>query len=218
MTTAVAAAAITPSPTLSTDMQFADSAANQDKVAQAGRIPRIAFIVSLPAQSHVLADSMLIFHLFYASMCFFFAIAVTSAFARFVFRLVARRRFYLDDMFFAFALLCLGAGTALMIEFYKVAFLDEAVATNSTVIIQPSQLTSLFNSLTMLDAFFCIMWTATFSIKASFLALFRQLIQRVSKKLRIHFWVTAVLTFLAWAYFECEDFIVCHYFGAEVRE
>lgn len=156
--------------------------------------------------------------IFKATICVFFGIAVIGVLARFIGRMVTRRRLYLDDAFLCFALICLCAGTGLIVHFYKVMFIDEALATDPTVVIVPSQLLELFNSLTIVDAFFCIMWTATFSVKASFLALFRQLISRVSRKLTIYYWCTVALTLLAWAFFECEDFIVCPHFGEQVSE
>ena len=116
-------------------------------------------------------------------------------------------------------MICLCAGTGLIVHFYKVMFVDEALATDPTVVIEPSQLSELFNSLTIVDAFFCVMWTTTFSVKASFLALFKQLISRVStKRLNVFYWCTVGLTFLAWGFFECEDFIVCPHFGEQVSE
>lgn len=154
----------------------------------------------------------------HASISVVFGLAVLATFSRFITRIVSRRRVSLDDLFVLFALVCLCAGTGLMINSYKIVFVDEAAATNATVVIAPSQLSSLFASLTTIDALFCIVWTATFSIKASFLALFRQLIRRVARKLTIYYWCTVTLTFLAWGFFECEDFIVCPYFRAEVRK
>ena len=154
----------------------------------------------------------------HASISVLFGLAVIATLTRFLTRLLSRGRLYTDDYFVLFALVCLCAGTGLMIHSYRIVFVDEAAATNATVVIAPGQLDLLFGSLGTIDALFCVMWTATFSVKASFLALFRQLIRRVSGRLTIYYWCTVVLTFLAWGFFECEDFIVCPYFRAQVRK
>ena len=133
-------------------------------------------------------------------------------------RFVTRRRFYLDDGFVVFALICLCAGTGLLIHFYRLVFVDEAAATNPTVVVAPEQYTNLFESLTNIDAYFSIMWTSTFSIKASFLALFKPLIRRLSRRIVVFYWCAVVLTLLSWGYFVSEVFIVCHYFGAKAGE
>lgn len=206
--------------------QLADSHGNQEQISHAGWIPQARFIVSKKTSScpgtHASTPkthnaNMCCFSL-HASISVLFGLAVLATFTRFLTRLVSRRRLYLDDLFVLFALVCLCAGTGLMIHSYKIVFVDEAAATTSTFVIVPSQLSSLFGSLTTIDALFCIVWTATFSIKASFLALFGQLIKRVARKLTIYYWCTVTLTFLAWAFFEYEDFIVCPYFRAEVRK
>ena len=105
-----------------------------------------------------------------------------------------------------------------MVHSYHIIFVDEAAATGAGIVIAPSELSSLFDSLPVIDALFCIAWTATFSIKASFLALFRHLIKRVARTLTVYYWCTVALTLLAWGFFECEDFIVCPYFRAHVRK
>ena len=158
------------------------------------------------------------FPLHHASISVLFGLAVIATLTRFLTRLLSRGRLYTDDYFVLFALVCLCAGTGLMIHSYRIVFVDEAAATNATVVIAPGQLDLLFGSLGTIDALFCIMWTATFSVKASFLALFRQLIRRVLGRLTIYYWCTVVLTFLAWGFFESEDFIVCPYFRAQVRK
>ena len=106
----------------------------------------------------------------------------------------------------------------LMISSYKIFFVDEAAETDATIVITLAEISLLFGSLTTIDATFCIIWTAIFSTKASFLALFGQLIKRVSRKLSIYYWCAVILTFLGWVFFECELFIVCPHGGSGVSK
>jgi hypothetical protein len=136
--------------------------------------------------------------------------------ARIISRVVARRRLYTDDAFLLFALACICTGTGLITTFYHAIFIGEAVSLDPTVVITPDQTAALLESFVIIRAFFCITWTVTFSVKASFLALFERLIRRVSKRLTLYYWCAVVMTFLSWAFFMCELFIICPYTGTEI--
>lgn len=65
----------------------------------------------------------------------------------------------------------------------------------------------------VVDAFVCLTWTATFAVKASFLALFRVLIRRISRRITIYYWVVVGCTGVTWAFMMAESFIFCSTFG-----
>lgn len=67
----------------------------------------------------------------------------------------------------------------------------------------------------VVDAFVCLTWTATFAVKASFLALFRMLIRRISRRITIYYWVVVGCTAVTWAFMMAESFIFCSIFGLE---
>lgn len=60
-------------------------------------------------------------------------------------------------------------------------------------------------------------WTTIYFVKFSFLVLFRRLINCVSRRITIFFWVVVFLTVLAWGFACFEPFISCHYFGESRR-
>lgn len=65
----------------------------------------------------------------------------------------------------------------------------------------------------IVDAIVCLTWSATFAVKASFLALFRVLIRRISRRITIYYWVVVGCTAVTWAFMMAESFIFCSTFG-----
>lgn len=70
----------------------------------------------------------------------------------------------------------------------------------------------IYDDVKFMDIFFTLLWTATFSVKFSFLAFFRKLVN-VAQNLRIFYWATIVCTFIAWGFIISEPFIICPHFG-----
>lgn len=78
----------------------------------------------------------------------------------------------------------------------------------------PMLLRAAKRHLTYLYAYLSLLWTATFAVKFSFLAFFRQLIQSVAN-IRMYFWIVVVFTTVSWMFVIAEPFILCHQFGME---
>lgn len=133
--------------------------------------------------------------------------------ARFAIRIKARRRLYIDDAFIAFALVCLCATTALVYRFAELLYGNEASKLDPTFVITIERILGLTSSLPVIDSFLALAWTTTFSIKFSFLALFRLLIGGTHHKLRTYFWFVVAFTSLTWMFLVSETFILCPYFG-----
>ena len=154
--------------------QIADLRGNQEETSHAGRIPQTAFIVSrqlhratIPTPPyHKLHNANTCCCSLHAPISVLFGLAVVATLTRFITRLVSRGRLYLDDFFVLFALVCLRAGTGLMINSYHIVFVDETAATNATVVIaRPASCLRCSVRGRRSMRFFCIMWTAIFSIK-----------------------------------------------------
>lgn len=174
-----------------------DPAANDRKIHNAGRVSYPAFIATLGT---------------------LFAVAVLTVAARVSVRLYTRRRLYLDDCFLIFGLICLSGATGLTLTFVRNMFISEALRLDPTVVVRVDQLLALTNSMAVVDSFLALAWTAIFSVKFCFLALFRLLIRQVSKKLTVYYWCVVGFTVTTWAFLVSEGFILCPYFGAETAK
>lgn len=93
--------------------------------------------------------------------------------------------------------------------------LQEAIAMDPGIIVPITDVDQLIKSISFLDAFLCTIWTCTFAVKGSFLALFWGLIKGISKHLDRYYWFVVVYAFVAWGFLVSEAFVLCPYFGAE---
>lgn len=96
--------------------------------------------------------------------------------------------------------------------------LEEAISLDPTVIVPLDRLDDLLGSLPYLHSFLSVIWTCIFSVKASFLALFRLMIRNVSKPPTIYYWTVVVYMILAWMFIVSESFILCPHFGPDQGE
>jgi hypothetical protein len=144
-----------------------------------------------------------------------FGTAAITVILRTIRRVYLFRQFKLDDAFVVFGFLCLSATTGVFFHSLDIIMLQEALAMEPTVIVPITSISRLLNSMTFLDVFLCTIWTCTFAIKGSFLALFRKLIQGVSKNLDRYYWFVVVYTFICWVFMVVEPFVLCPYFGTE---
>lgn len=115
-------------------------------------------------------------------------------------------------------LLCLGAGTGLVHVFCQTIFVVEAIKMDPTVVIPLDQYNDISQTYAILDAFLCVMWTTTFAVKFSFLALFRLLIRRVSKPVTTYYWIVVAITTVTWIFLVAEPFILCPYFQPDQQQ
>ena len=141
-----------------------------------------------------------------------FVVAVLVVAARIATRIRLRHRIYLDDYFLLFGLACLCGATGLVLNFARIFFIMEALDVDHSFVLTIEDLT-VTNVPTLMDSFLFLSWTTVVSVKFSFLALFRLLIRRVSKKLTAYYWFVVVFTALTWAFLVNEAFIACSVFG-----
>ena len=134
-------------------------------------------------------------------------------------RIKSRRSISLDDYFLLFGLTCLTGATVLLLKYTRLIYMTEAVrllqtgTANIRVIFTLEDIFVMANVSKVVDAVVCLTWTATFAVKASFLALFRVLIRRISKRITIYYWVVVGCTGVTWAFMMSESFIFCSTFG-----
>lgn len=140
----------------------------------------------------------------------FYAVTLLAFTGRTIVR-IRTRRFGLDDYFVIFAFIALSGATGLTLKCTRVLFFLEAMTRNPAYIFTTEDQRDLPSVFHIIQSFVPLTWTATFAVKLSFLALFRQLIKRVSKKITIYIWVVIVSTVLTWAFALTEPFISCPY-------
>jgi len=67
------------------------------------------------------------------------------------------------------------------------------------------------NEIVSVDTFYPLLWTCIFSVKFSFLAFFKQMVDAM-ESLKIYYRATIVMTGLVWGFVVCTPFIICPYF------
>jgi hypothetical protein len=144
-----------------------------------------------------------------------FGLAATGVILRTIRRLVLFRRLKLDDAFVWFALLCLSAAAACFIHSLFILILEDAIPMEPDVIVPINSVSALLSSISIIDAFLCTIWTCTFAVKGSFLALFWNLIQGLSREINTYYWVVVGYTFVTWLFLVVEPFILCPHFGVD---
>lgn len=146
----------------------------------------------------------------------FFAIAVLSVIARGAIRFVTRRALSLDDFLLFLAFAFLAAATGLMYHIADGFYLATAVQSNPAIYFQFSQdqIDSMLSVTLNENIFLSLAWSATFFVKFSFLAFFKQLIWHVNKT-QYYYWGVVTLTILTWMFLTSEAFILCSDFGVD---
>lgn len=141
------------------------------------------------------------------------ALAALAVAGRLTIRIYTRRRLYLHDVFVIFGLGCLCTATALSYRMTRTLPLGEVLRRYSDTMILAEQNQSLLSDMEYAASVFCLIWTTTFAIKFSFLVLFWQLLQRVSKWLTRYYWVVVGTCIISWLFVISEPFVLCQYFG-----
>lgn len=146
-----------------------------------------------------------------------FGVAVATVAIRVAIRIRARR-FGLDDFFLICGLFCLSGTTGLILDLVRKIFIMEVLQKDLSVVLTPDDLLGLTLSTAVIDSFFCLAWATVVCVKFSFLALFRLLIRRISRKIGIYYWVVVVFTVLAGIFLVSEAFILCSHFGSSASK
>jgi hypothetical protein len=145
----------------------------------------------------------------------FFGLAILSVVGRGVIRVLSQRRPTLDDYFVLFGALCLIAATGVYYADIEYLYLTQALYIDPTIILKtpaPKLIKTATVHMGFLDAYLNLLWTATFAVKFSFLAFFRQLVQSVDR-VRTYYWFVVGVTVVSWMFVVSETFILCHHFG-----
>lgn len=138
-----------------------------------------------------------------------FSIACFTLTARIITRLSTRRRLYLDDFFIILGFIILSGSTYLVLHSARNVFVSEAIETGLIHYVTITELLGLPNSVSDVQALFCLAWSAIFCVKLSFLAFFRVLIRRLSRRLNIYYWVVVVVAILTWMLLAFDFCIFC---------
>lgn len=149
-------------------------------------------------------------------MSVFFGIALLSALARGHIRFKTQRGLSLDDYFLFIGATFLVAATGLLYTIYDGFYLSTVIWKNPALFLQltPEQVDQVLNNALRENIFLSLAWTATFCVKFSFLAFFRQMIWRV-ERMRYYYWSVVTLTALSYMFLFSEAFILCHDFGTQ---
>ena len=134
---------------------------------------------------------------------------------RIAIRIRWRRRLFLDDYFLLFGLASLSGAAGLAFRLMRILFLTEVLETDHPLnyVFTVHDILEFNVAMAVVSSLVILSWTATYAVKFSFLALFKQLISRLSNKIKIYFWIIVGFTSLSWAYIVVEPFILCPVFG-----
>lgn len=144
---------------------------------------------------------------------------MTAAISRTIIR-IHGRQLSSDDLFLLVAVVCLGASAGLFFRFKNVLYLEEAIALDSTPFLNivtrldlPSDFIEEVLWLQKLTyAFLSVTWSAIFSVKFSFLALFKMLVRRLQCITTYWRWVVGI-TAIVYGLSVCDVFIPCPRFN-----
>ncbi|KAI1129674.1 hypothetical protein F5Y10DRAFT_237724 [Nemania abortiva] len=142
----------------------------------------------------------------------FFGVALLSVLVRAAIRLTTSKRFFLDDylLFTAAAFL---AGTTGLAYYLCDAFYIATVISNegqsAFFQLNPHQTDQILDYALLENIFLALAWTATFFVKFSFLAFFKQMIFSVDR-IHYYYWGVVIFTVISYLFLVGEAFILCH--------
>lgn len=134
-----------------------------------------------------------------------------------VHRLRTRCRLSLEDYVLMVGVACLSAITGILFKFTRIVFLFEAAGVRPIYYvfnIQDIVLLEESSSIILIgNAGMCFIWTVVYSVKFFFLAMFRLLIKRISKRITIYFWIVVAITTLFWVMQISLSVVPCQHLG-----
>lgn len=174
----------------------------------AGRVPKTALVVRYYSGT---------FHLEspdtrQASTLTLFILALGALLARLYIKIWVQKRFGSDDGLLIFAAAALCGSTGLLFSFIDQMYLVEALIAGLPGVIIPSDFieqSTTFHKLS--DACLILLWTTVCGVKFSFLALFRNLVDR-THPLTMYWRVVLTLNIVIWLYGITGLIIPCPYF------
>ena len=148
-----------------------------------------------------------------------FALCIISVCARYYIRLAVQKEFGLDDAFLAFGTACLVAAMAVQYINMDNMYLTEAITYAPTrFAFQPQDLDRVFEFRKLVTASMILTWVSMMSVKFSFLALFRHLIDRIPPLIK--YWRIVVAFNLAVTAYGASVYVAAcpHFSGIEARK
>lgn len=147
-----------------------------------------------------------------------FGVAILLVAARIGMRWRFRQRLYLDDYFLLLGLACLCGATGIILVSARKIFVAEALLVDPLFLLTVEGALPIASTApTIVHSFGFLTWTVVISVKFSFLALFRLLIQRISLKVTFYYWFVVVFTVITWSYIVSEAFLFCPAFGDQIN-
>ncbi|KAI8945170.1 hypothetical protein F4801DRAFT_569290 [Xylaria longipes] len=147
----------------------------------------------------------------------FFGIALLSVLARAAIRLRTQKRFALDDylLFTAAAFLAGTTGLAYYLcDAFYIAMVIKKEGPLAFSQLNPHQVDQVLDAALLQNIFLSLSWTATFFVKFSFLAFFKQMIFKVDR-IHYYYWGVVILTVISYLFLLGEAFILCHQWRLE---
>lgn len=134
-------------------------------------------------------------------------------------RIRTQRHLSLDDYLLFIATAFLTTATGMLYELCDGFFLATAVLKDPTIFFQltPQQADKVLDEALEENIFLALAWSATFFVKFSFLAFFRQMIWRIDR-IQYYYLTVVALTILFYLFLISEAFILCHDFGINSRK
>jgi hypothetical protein len=150
----------------------------------------------------------------------FFGLSIISVIARATIRFHTHPKPTLDDCLIFFGCGCLIIATGLTYRNFDNMYATQAIWENPQFMYttgHKEMVTALNEFNTFNKISLSLFWTATFSVKLSFLAFFRQLIESMENIHRYYRFVV-VFTVVSWMFVVAEPHILCPYVGTKSSE
>jgi len=143
-----------------------------------------------------------------------FGFAILSVIGRIGLKVHHRRNFRPDDYIMFFGTAALITATGVLYSQFDNLYLGPALQADPSLILEldAEDINDLINNeIVSVDTFYPLLWTCIFSVKFSFLAFFKQMVDAM-ESLKIYYRATIVMTGLVWGFVVCTPFIICPYF------
>lgn len=173
----------------------------------AGRIPKQAFVVSISFWSFLaLTDSVKVTCLVLLALC------LLSSIARFYIRICVHHEFGIDDVSLVFGLCCMICAIVLILIVIDSMYMTESLFFGVGDISYPPDLMERSFYYRKISAISLILaWLSIGSVKISFLALFKRLIDRITP-LTLYWWCVLIFNLAILAYGVSVYILACPYF------
>jgi len=150
-----------------------------------------------------------------------FALTILIAFLHLYLKLRQTASLHLEDSVLLTSILCLIGSTAAIHLGLSDVYLTNVISANFSLVSLPAPpdvINIAVKALRYTAAFHCLIWSAIFAVKVSFLCFFKQFVDDlafVNKNVRSYWWGILVLVGGGWAVTLSVPFIACPHRGGE---